>query len=225
MGMEIPQRQSSVSQVQTLIARKDLIQTELETQISILKSNSVDFSTPLVDGEGFPRPDIDVWAVRTARVRIIELRNDYKAIMDEIGKALENVYDPNNLPPEPELEPEQSGHEATTGSPTFGVSGITEVGGDIGQIPFARVDGVAPGSPAATSGLLREDLVLSFGDLTHASFNSPTLQPLADYVASKENSEIVVKVRRAGETRTLTFVPRRGWGGRGLVGCHLVPHY
>lgn len=32
--------------------------------------------SPLVTLDGFPRNDIDVLAVRTARVRILELRND-----------------------------------------------------------------------------------------------------------------------------------------------------
>ncbi|EKM49487.1 uncharacterized protein PHACADRAFT_264995 [Phanerochaete carnosa HHB-10118-sp] len=158
--------------------------------------------TPLVDADGFPRADIDVWEVRHARVRIIELRNDLRDVMDSIAKGLQGVYDPS-------LVAEKD----------HGVSDSPELH------PFARVDGIAPGSPAATAGLLREDLILSFGNLTKSSFTSNTLQPLATFVALQENREISVKVLRAAdEIATLTFVPRTGWGGRGLLGCHIVPY-
>lgn len=230
MGMELPTRESPAEQVRALMLRKDAIEAEIDTQASILKANNVTMQTPLVDAEGFPRADIDVWEVRHARVRIIELRNDLKAIMDSIAKGLQDVYDPALV-----AEKEQ------------------EVSSPPGLHPFARVDGVAPGSPAAAAvssadgplahvpdrfskqGLLREDLILSFGSLTKASFPSNTLQPLATFVASHENvsavclhcihsssslqREVPVKVSRtADEIVTLTFVPRTGWGGRGLLG-------
>ncbi len=35
----------------------------------------------LVDSEGFPRGDIDVYSVRSARQRVLCLRNDHKHIM------------------------------------------------------------------------------------------------------------------------------------------------
>lgn len=87
-------------------------------------------------------------------------------------------------------------------------------------------------------GLLREDLVLSFGSLTKASFATSSLQPLADFVSLRENvrsdSEstflyvraysclsiqlnIEVTVVRNGDEVNLNLVPQK-WGGRGLLG-------
>ncbi|KAI0333647.1 hypothetical protein GY45DRAFT_1244172 [Cubamyces sp. BRFM 1775] len=199
MGFTLPPRMNnsaSADQVRSLIARKDAVEAEMEAQFSILQSNSVNMDTPLVDSEGFPRADIDIWAVRHARVRIIELRNDHKALMDKIMLALQDVYDPG-----------QQSQEASTTD-----SGTAE-GSDNALQPFARVDGVAPGSPAASSGLLREDRILSFGPLTKSSFATASLQPLAEFVAAQEN------VLRPDDRRVrLTFIPRRGWGGRGLLG-------
>jgi len=43
--------------------------------------------------------DIDVYTIRMARVRIIELRNDMEAIMDDIGKGLQGIYDPSKPSP------------------------------------------------------------------------------------------------------------------------------
>ena len=125
---------ASADQVRSLMARKDAIEAEMEAQFSILQSNSVNMDTPLVDSEGFPRADIDVWAVRHARVRIIELRNDHKALMDKIMLALQEVYDPGQQ----SQDASAANSEAANGS-------------DIALQPFARVDGVAPGSPAASA--------------------------------------------------------------------------
>ncbi|RPD77884.1 hypothetical protein L226DRAFT_482664 [Lentinus tigrinus ALCF2SS1-7] len=196
---------AATADVRSLMARKDALEDELEAQFEILQSQSVTMDTPLVDADGFPRADIDVWAIRHARVRIIELRNDHKALMDKIMVALQTVYDPSTLS-------QEQRPTSTAGS----VSGTLE--------PFARVDGVAPGSPAASAGLLREDLVLSFGPLDKSSFPTSSLQPLAEMVAAQENNEVVVEVLRSDQRVRLTFIPRRGWGGRGLLGCHIVPH-
>ena len=133
MGFTLPPRTNSGASdhVRALMARKDALEAEMEAQYSILQSNSVTIDTPLVDADGFPRADIDVWAVRHARVRIIELRNDHKSLMDNIMVALQDVYDPSVLP---KGGPSSIAEESNT-SPT----------------PFARVDGVAPGSPAAAA--------------------------------------------------------------------------
>ena len=140
MGYMLPSPDSPSERARSLITRKDALEAELEAQGSILKANNTDMRQPLVDREGFPRDDLDVWAVRHARVRIIELRNDLAALMDEIAKTLETVY--RRSPPPQAEGTGQSG--ATTASAT--VSGETTIPE---LLPFARVNGVAPGSPAA----------------------------------------------------------------------------
>jgi len=116
---------SPMERARTLMARKDAIESEIETHSLILKGHNVTMETTLVDGDGFPRTDIDVWAVRTARVKIIELNNDLKGVVDAIGKALEGVY--------AETGARESPTPASQASPK----------------PFAKVESVAPGSPAA----------------------------------------------------------------------------
>lgn len=115
-------------QARALMQKKAIIEAEIEVQITILKANNCDMRSLLVDAEGFPRADIDIYAVRGARVRIIELRNDLASAMDSIAKALQGVYDPTLVQTAtPEAKP-----------PTA-------------LKPFARVDGVAPSSPAMDS--------------------------------------------------------------------------
>jgi len=147
--------------------------------------------------------------VRNARVRIIELRNDLKAIIADIAKALEAVYDPSAAP-----APDSS---------SSGAGALSNVEEDVTK-PFARVDGVAPNSPAAEAGMQREDLVVKFGHLTSQSFMSSSLQILAELVAVSENRELPIKVLRSDQTISIKLTPRKGWGGRGMLGCHIVPY-
>jgi len=209
MGYTLPSPDNPAERARALMARKDALEAELEAQGSILKANNTDMRQPLVDREGYPRNDLDVWAVRHARVRIIELRNDLAALMDEISKALETVY-PRPTPPPAE------------GAATAATAVGTEVT-PAELRPFARVSGIAPGSPAADAGLRREDLVVKFGGLRHPQ---PDLQSLAAVVAENENKAISVLVWRSGTEglTALRLTPRQGWGGRGSLGCHLVPH-
>jgi len=133
-------------------------------------------------------------------VRIIELRNDLKAVVDAIGKALEGIYDPAI----------QRSSQADSSSER--------------PKPFAKVDGVAPGSPAEEAGLQRDDLIVKFGQLDESSFKSNSLQPLADLVAENESRSISIRVIRSDKTIFLTLTPRKDWGGRGMLGCHIVLH-
>jgi hypothetical protein len=47
--------------------------------------------TPLVDNEGFPRNDIDVFRARTLRNRLMILRTDHKQLMHEIDTSLQQL--------------------------------------------------------------------------------------------------------------------------------------
>ncbi|KZT37631.1 hypothetical protein SISSUDRAFT_987462 [Sistotremastrum suecicum HHB10207 ss-3] len=210
-----------------LMERKDLLQAELDTQMAILAANGANMNTALVDGQGFPVANIDVYAVRLARVRIIELRNDMKGLMDDIGRALEGIYDPSK--PLPRV----NGTDAGDGA---GPSQRLEE-----MDPFAKVTGVAPGSPAAEAvstrgsgtrlddtrhilqGLQREDLVVRFGALMGGSV-AGGLGSVAAYVSEHEEQTFPVVVRRGTGQVVVSLTPRSGWGGRGLLGCHIVPY-
>jgi 26S proteasome non-ATPase regulatory subunit 9 len=150
MGFILPAPYSPREQARALISRKEGIEAELDAQASILRANNATLQSPLVDNEGFPRDDLgvenslldrffgtshfntDIYQVRNARVRIIELRNDLKAVTDDIAKALESIYDPS----------------VASASSSSGAEAQASTEEDTTK-PFARVDGVAPSSPAA----------------------------------------------------------------------------
>ncbi|KAG9315719.1 hypothetical protein JVU11DRAFT_3366 [Chiua virens] len=104
-----------------LVQVKDEIEAEISLQLSILKANNCDMTTPL--SQALPPPA------------------------------------PAEAPSAPKMDVDEN------------------------LSPFAKVDGIAPGSPAAQAGLRREDLIVKFGLLTSASFSSSSLEPLADLVS------------------------------------------
>lgn len=129
-------RESAVNYAKRLMLQKEGIQAEMEANFSVLSANESTMNSPLVDSEGFPRADIDVYAVRHARVRIIELRNDMKAIIDNISEALAAVHSAAKA---------EDAAEKESAMDTSGGEDAAEL------LVFARVDAVMPGSPAAAA--------------------------------------------------------------------------
>ena len=172
----------------------------------------VGMTAPLVDSEGYPRADVDLFSVRTTRQRVIMLRNDLKAKNTELERALEALH--------------------ALGPAVFTIPVVpagSAVGGGSGGprgAPIAFVDSVSTGSPADSAGLQPGDRILSFGPLHSGSGKAPgeVLPAIGALVGSSENAPIVVTVLRgdAAPPLALTLTPRR-WEGRGLLGCHVLP--
>ncbi|BGO92104.1 hypothetical protein NBRC10512_000835 [Rhodotorula toruloides] len=196
------------SEVKRLTDKRKGVEEQLEAYFGVLKSNNCTMDTPLVDREGFPRSDIDVASVRTARVQIIRLRNDLKDVLGEmeglVHRGLPRGEEGANGAGE-EDERKQDGEEE----------------GD-GVKPFAKVDAVAPGSPADAAGLKRDDLLLALESVVAS--NHDNLRAVAALVGRSEGVALSVTVRREAQTMRLSLTPREGWGGRGLLGCHIVPY-
>jgi 26S proteasome non-ATPase regulatory subunit 9 len=108
---------------------------------------------------------------------------------------------------------------------------------------FAKVNSVVAGSPAESAGLKAGDLIRNFGYVNIG--NHENLRRVAECVQGNEGvgllavlvgqyadllqQNVLVKVSRSapgGQSRQelqLTLIPRRDWGGRGLLGCHILP--
>lgn len=194
----------------------------------------------LVDQEGYPRADIDIYQVRIARNRIIckyvfrsqkpakldftfsGLRNDLKKITQQIEEALHNLH---------------SQQREGLGLPEDKPSILSEF--DENSIPFAKIGTVTDGSPADKAvsykkfatfyrdlimllqGLKVDDLILGFGSLRPDNFTN--LQDIAKVVQHSVDREIPLCVKRSNRLFPLTLVPK-AWDGRGLLGCVLLPY-
>jgi 26S proteasome non-ATPase regulatory subunit 9 len=157
--------------------------------------------TPLVDKEGFPRADIDIYAIRNAQAALVPLYNDLKVKMDEIHEALIAVHAQSKLEgPKETPKPE--------------------------YIPFAKINGVAPDSPGSEGRLQRGDLVIQYhGFIRFGEIDWKTQEPLKKIAAMLPDHEfktIRVRVQRGEQQMVLVITPKP-WSGKGLLGCHLTP--
>ena len=92
------------------------------------------------------------------------------------------------------------------------------------QTPFARVDQVTSGSPAHEAGLKVGDRIRAFGSADWS--NHERLKKVGEIVQHNVGRPVLVKVLRGTgaeeQELKLQLTPRAGWGGRGLLGCHIV---
>ncbi|KAJ5138310.1 uncharacterized protein N7515_003158 [Penicillium bovifimosum] len=201
-----------------LMQEKERIEAELSALSSVLQSHGVRMTSSLTTFDGFPRDDIDIAQVRTTRVRIIHLRNDHKEVMRLIEKGVHAHF--------ANLQNTQATGPTTNGTDVPAVVQSTTNSTTLGT-PFAKVNSVVPDSPAAQAGLKAGDAIRSFGDVNW--LNHERLSKVAQVVQQNEGRPVSVKVSRKNETGSDTteldiqLTPRQNWGGRGMLGCHLVP--
>jgi 26S proteasome non-ATPase regulatory subunit 9 len=170
--------------------------------------------------------------VRTTRARIIRLRNDYKELMTAIEKYLHEHF--ANI---------QDGDEApSTAGDELRI--LPDSHSEQLDEPFAKVNTVAANSPAQQAGLQAGDEIRNFGYVNRS--NHDGLKKVAECVQGNEGvrpispgtslvdannrqqRNIFIKVSRPdGVARRqelrLTLTPRKDWGGRGMLGCHILP--
>ncbi|KAI8375729.1 hypothetical protein EDC96DRAFT_305552 [Choanephora cucurbitarum] len=201
-----------MDEAKQLITRKDKIEEELRELEDLLISAGVGMDEPLVDSAGFPRSEIDVHSIRTSRNMIHRLRNDHRSVMTDIEKVLHKIHETKRN----EKQQQQEEATASTVAPPTASVVIQEV-----PVAFAIVNAVAPDSPADSAGLRRNDQIFKFGHIN--STNHERLQALYGLISRSENHQVTVSVLREGQTIDIVVTPRSGWGGRGTLGCHLLP--
>mmetsp|Transcript_230 Transcript_230/g.432 ORF Transcript_230/g.432 Transcript_230/m.432 type:complete len:288 (-) Transcript_230:614-1477(-) len=272
--------QSTKQALASLNVRREALESEASAITSELTSPlesggpPMGVDTPLVDSDGYPRSDIDVYRARTLRGRLATIGTDHKQIMCDIEMKLQQlaalqkpqrvaeekaeIEERKKPKPKPKYDPvtgkwvvknwdgtiagagsdktprsfdslEALSSDGQAASSNVRQSAAASVGGRnttvAPSLPFAKVNAVAPHSPAEAAGLLEDDLILRFGSITIDSPNG--FQELAQAVpnAASDHQTIEILVKRGNaqqETKTVHLVPRP-WEGRGLIGCHIVP--
>ncbi|KAI9759470.1 MAG: hypothetical protein M4579_002310 [Chaenotheca gracillima] len=204
-----------------LIAEKDRVESELKALSGVLDSHGVNMNTSLTTFDGYPRDDLDIAQIRTTRSRIIYLRNDYKELMSRIEQGLHEYH--ASFTEEERRAPTRS-EPPSNASPS--TANAMSSASEVVDIPFAKVNSVVPGSPAQEAGLVAGDGIRRFGSVNWT--NHEKLRRVADTVQENEGQPIMVLVQRKNllsnleEDLVLQLVPRRDWGGRGMLGCHLL---
>ena len=185
-----------------LMRKKDEIEKEIKMWYDVLSGQgNVGMNEPLTDREGYPRNDIDLVQVRTARHKIICLQNDHKAIMKQIENGLVEYHAQAHSMDTSENASVESAQPAPR------------------LAPFAAVDLISRTSPAETAGLKIGDVVLKFGSVTKQNFTG--LNAIAEVVKHSVKKPINVIVKRNEQELSLILTPQE-WEGRGLLGCNIV---
>ena len=260
--------QSTKQALASLNAQREALESEASAVTSELTAPlesggaPMGVDTPLVDSDGYPRGDIDVYRARSLRSRLAIIRTDHKRIMGEIETKLEQLMvlqnpqraeqDKAEIEQRKKPKPKPK-YDAATGkwvvtnwdgttisgaagsdrtpsiaqaavgqSPAASGSGVNALVPP--SLPFAKVNAVAPHSPAEAAGLLEDDLIVRFGNITIDSPNG--FHALAEAVpvaaGDQQSIEILVKRGSTQEMKTVNLLPGP-WEGRGLIGCHIVP--
>lgn len=219
-------------QILKFMDQRDNIEREIQELSLILELNNVGMNDPLVDSNGFPRNDIDVYRVRHARHRIICLQNDHKGVMKQIEQGLHILHarvrgaGPAGPSQVPRTQASAEGFTVfispdAAGSGHRSANCVTAV--DSPKLtPFVKVNFVSAGSPAEECGIKVEDEIVEFGSVNSSNFKD--LNQIGEIVKHSVNSQITVRIHRAPEKALLTVsLTPKTWSGRGLLGCNIVP--
>lgn len=204
------------AQLLALNEKRGEIESEIETLVMTLRATPVGVSDSLINDDGYPRDDVDVYTIRHQRHRLACLKTDHKEIMKEIEREMLAMHSIIKTTVVVDSAPTTHNRDSDQ---------IVEQDVSL-EPPFALVDLVFPGSPAAEAGLCTGDRVVAFGSVTNK--NNNRLKALSELVGCSIGQEVVVEVERGGVTgasrrKTLTLTPQR-WNGQGVLGCHLVPY-
>ncbi|EEY55095.1 26S proteasome non-ATPase regulatory subunit, putative [Phytophthora infestans T30-4] len=216
-----------VAEYEAAVKAKEAIEAEIEAVVAELTSgDNPGLNGPLVDAEGFPRADIDVYRVRQLRHSLALKQTDHQTTMEKIEALLPRVFEARSTgivkttPAATEAQVNDAA-ERMQKLETEWKQKLSEVKSEERDLlPFAVVESVQNESPAEMAGLQAQDQVLRFG--TADASNHRELAAVRDIVQRNVGSGIRVVVRRQTEILALELTPQ-SWRGPGVLGCLLQP--
>ncbi|KAJ3128425.1 26S proteasome non-ATPase regulatory subunit 9 [Nowakowskiella sp. JEL0407] len=182
-----------------LLAEKDALELQISALLDSLKDMGVGMSDSLIDADGFPRADIDVYTIRHVRNQIIRLKTDLKNKMKEMEAALYTLHS---------VKWKESVGEDSNSPPAQRKAVFS---------PFLKINKVLLESPSHSAGFQANDLILKFGNIQFEGGSEDLLKKVASLVALSENKSIAVTLSRDRKSIETTLVPKK-WSGRGLLG-------
>ncbi|KEP67506.1 UNVERIFIED_CONTAM: proteasome (prosome, macropain) 26S subunit, non-ATPase, 9, putative [Hammondia hammondi] len=228
-----------------LVEKQKKMEEEMEALADYLTQPGMPGLTGgLLDDEGFPRADIDIYAIRGARNRLAILKTDYKEVRSQIEKELFALH------AQGPVAVARRGC-VRTGDALNAASVSTDSNTALKEnpfIPFAKISELHENSPASKAGLRLDDLILQFGavfirrksppepsegdkqqvaadpagDRPGCSSVEQVFERLPHEVGNHIGEEINITVFRNNATVNLKLIPQ-SWEGVGLVGCRFTP--
>ncbi len=233
-----------------LINERDILEAEAAAITDFLTSPGPGGGAPpglrgdsLVDDEGFPRADIDVWDVRVKRNRLACIETDHAELMKRIEELVQQLHQEakakaafrdtsssNNVAParseghQPHL-PKNTSSTTSSGAFTHEPTAMEGVGkGEMGEgtpkQPFALIDQVFRASPAEESGMKAGDMLVTFGSVdaeNHSNFTA-IINLVQNSVGRPVQVVVLRKEEEEGGMRSSFSSSSR------LVTLSLIPH-
>eukprot|EP01128_Nolandella_sp_AFSM9_P011204 TRINITY_DN7923_c0_g1_i1.p1 TRINITY_DN7923_c0_g1~~TRINITY_DN7923_c0_g1_i1.p1 ORF type:complete len:265 (+),score=70.65 TRINITY_DN7923_c0_g1_i1:64-795(+) len=240
-----------MEELKAKLEERDRLEKEIAELVSVLTGpGGLGFHGGLIDKEGFPISDVEkIISTRQARNQLAMKRNDLRDLSELLEYQLLDLHARAKAEKEAKLA-SQTTPSASTSTSTFTSTSTSSTSTTPSStvtptsdseasstspssqpspepLPpaFARVNSVAPSSPASESGMREGDLVFAFSSVTASNHNNLKAIP----TVVKEGMPITVRVVRpsssspsSSEVVRLSLLPRK-WEGRGLLGCHLLP--
>lgn len=215
----------------TLIAQREALEIEADAIGSELKSPGPNGEPPagikdsLIDSEGYPRGDIDIYNVKNKRKRLSEINVDYKILMKQIETTMLTLYQSFPSDNRDSANAISKSHDPST-TTVVASDTATQSAPTITSRAIAKLDQILVSSPAWTAGIQEGDELLQFGAVSSAT--PDFLKRIAKLVGESLNQQVPLLLRRTNATTKdpelvqLSITPA-SWGGRGLLGCHLSP--
>ncbi|GET87382.1 proteasome 26S non-ATPase subunit 9, putative [Leishmania tarentolae] len=211
-------------ELRRLDAQKAALETKLTDALQYLASTPVGLRGRLLDDEGFPRNDCDLYAVRTARNTADSTRNDLRALTERIFNLLNELHRQTQEETQLQMVQDAAARRQRQAAAEKRAQRMAEVQRVSRLKPCLVVEKVDAHSPAEEAGLSAGMQILQYGAVTEAELIAEGLQALARETSTHEGEPLVVWVRKPGELQDdpleLVLVPQR-WQGSGLLGCAL----
>lgn len=188
-----------------LITQRDALEIEADVIASQLRAPGVNgeapigINTPLVDREGFPRGDINIYEAKTKRQRLNIINTDHKELMTKIEILMLQLHKESKLPLFGQAENARKETDKLNAQHAVAENDIyslviidsSQVMGDDRAIPknikqyqiIAVIDEILVGSPSHAAGLLNNDYLVSFGGVFH--INSRLAEATGDIKSAK----------------------------------------
>jgi len=85
-------QQAARAALKALANRRDALSSQMLALAEELEATGAGVSGRLVDSEGFPRADVDLYAVRAARGRLASLKTDYEEATRQLEAGLAALH-------------------------------------------------------------------------------------------------------------------------------------
>jgi len=213
------------------IKNLDEVRSSLSAKLSSVLPLSFQ-NESLIDQDGFPRSDIDLYAVRGARQQVSCLSNDLRDVNRKLDQTLQNLHALGQEAIAEAIQAERSERisaSAQTSPPQLPPPSSSEVSvahqsQTQNGVPFAEIDAISPDSPAWECGLRRGDRILQIGEATSmSSVTSEVSRFVQNDVTQQQRIPLKVKLLREGYIMLETDLYPRRWSGQGVLGCHIIP--